>query len=116
MSAPEGALSGAMIAEAYVEESLDRGPRVLSGKPAEEALTEAATRSVLNPASPREHGWVQAHTSFAAAWTLRRHPGAAAVHFRALGGRASEYAWISMGSSPSGELRQARRVARRHST
>ncbi|MFG3198876.1 hypothetical protein ACGFYT_22390 [Streptomyces sp. NPDC048208] len=101
LDAPEGALSGAMVAEVHLEHWLslsgqERDAYLRQGHVHAE-LAEAAARSVLSPHFRRDHGWVVAQSCFAAMFSLTGDLARAAACFRALGNLASKYPWDYLG-------------------
>ncbi|MFF4537392.1 hypothetical protein [Streptomyces aureus] len=105
LSAPAGALSGGLVAEAHMEHWLDlpadgnaraaylRQPHVHA------EVVEAAERSVLHPDHRPGYGWVSVQGEFAAFFSLVGDTARAAPHFRALGNLASEYPWGYLGNA-----------------
>ncbi|MGW2649535.1 hypothetical protein ACWC2T_32620 [Streptomyces sp. NPDC001393] len=109
LGAPDGALNAGLVAEAHIEHWLDlksearteylRRPNVHA------ELTEAAARSVLHPQFRRPYGWVMVQGAFAALFSLMGDLASAAVHFRALGGLASQYPWNYLGKPAEAYVR-----------
>lgn len=93
--APPGALNAAVVAEAHIEQArAERSASAYMRQPAvREQLREAVARSVGHPAYRPVFGWVQAHSSFAYAWTLAGDRRSAAPHFAALGNRFTSFPW-----------------------
>ncbi|MFJ9537006.1 hypothetical protein ACIRPX_07105 [Streptomyces sp. NPDC101225] len=101
LAAPEGAMNGALVAEAHLERWLD-----LKGQAREEylrqdhvraELVEAADRSALHPRFHRGYGWVTAQGCFAAVFSLMGDTARAAHCFRGLGNLASDHPWSYLG-------------------
>ncbi|MET7288563.1 hypothetical protein [Streptomyces sp. NPDC005573] len=101
LNAPEGALSGAMVAEVHLEHRLAlRGQEreaYLRQPHVHAELAEAADRSVFHPQFRRDYGWVTAQSVFAAMFSLVGDLPRAAACFRALGPLASKYPWSYLG-------------------
>lgn len=102
LAAPEGSLSGGLVAEAHVEHWLDmkgddKRTEYLRQPHVHAELVEAAQRSVLHPQFGRPYGWVTVQGAFAALFSLIGDTAQAAAHFRALGNLASEYPWSYLG-------------------
>lgn len=96
LEAPEGALTGSLVAHAVIDHLLKRAnsdqPRFTN--PVLHAhLLEAGRRSVLNPAFRPVYGWVDAHNRFALAFSLLDDHGAARLHYQAIGGQFSQRVW-----------------------
>ncbi|MGV9244577.1 hypothetical protein [Streptomyces sp. NPDC003710] len=101
LGAPDGALSGGLVAEVHMEHWL-----ALRGREREEylrqghvraELVEAAERSALHPGFRRDYGWVVVQGYFAALFSLTGDLARAAACFRALGNLASQYPWADLG-------------------
>ncbi|MFC7242947.1 hypothetical protein ACFQO7_10710 [Catellatospora aurea] len=102
-AAPEGSVNALLIPEVHMEywatlrgadrDGYLRRPEVLR------EVTEAALRSVLHPSFRPVYGWVSAHSHFAWVFSLAGDHRRAAVHFRALGGFASEFPWTYLGDA-----------------
>ncbi|MGS2612981.1 hypothetical protein ACVCAH_00370 [Micromonospora sp. LZ34] len=92
---PPGALNAAVVAEAHIEQA--RAEKSATGwmrQPWVRAeLSRAVERSVEHPAYRPVHGWVQAHSTFAYAWTLAGDRRRAARHFAALRNKMTDYPW-----------------------
>ena len=102
LAAPEGSLSGGLVAEAHIEHWFDtkgddKRAEYLRQPHVHAELVEAAQRSVLHPQFGRPYGWVTVQGSFAALFSLIGDTAQAAAHFRALGNLASEYPWSYLG-------------------
>ncbi|MGC9665562.1 hypothetical protein ACNTMW_03290 [Planosporangium sp. 12N6] len=101
-SAPDGALSAAVVAEGHLERWLDlsdkEGAAYLRQPAVQQELVEAASRSVLHPSFRPAYGWVLAHNLFAAVFSLAGRYREAAVHFRAVGHLASRFPWAYLGT------------------
>jgi hypothetical protein len=93
--APGGALSAAAVAEAHIEQARqEQSPTGYLRQPwVREQLAQAVAQSVGHPAYRPVHGWVQAHSSFAYAWTLAGDRRRAAWHLAALDNRVTSYPW-----------------------
>ncbi|MEU6773351.1 hypothetical protein [Streptomyces sp. NPDC046759] len=109
LGAPDGTLNGGLVAEAHIEHWLDLKSEArteyLHRPHVHAELTEAAARSVLHPQFGRPHGWVTVQGAFAALFSLMGDTASAAVHFRALGGLASEYPWSYLGKPAESYVR-----------
>ncbi|MCR6489186.1 hypothetical protein M8542_40820 [Amycolatopsis sp. OK19-0408] len=96
-AARPGDPQGVLVPELYLERWLELGPEAggdfLRGPGIREEIAAAAATSVLHPAYRSRFGWVVAHSTFAMAFSLIGDLPRAAVHFRVLGGRASEGPW-----------------------
>ncbi len=105
LAAPEGALSGGLVAEVHMEHRLDlRGQereQYLRQDHVRAELVEAAERSVLHPGFRRGYGWVTVQGYFAAHFSLMGDMPRAAACFRALGNLASRYPWCELGKDPA---------------
>lgn len=119
-AAPEGSPNGALVAELQLERYLELAEQ--EGKSAAEAylrasdqhiaLREAAAHSVLHPAAdPGASRAVTAHNDFAAVHSAAGRPAEAAPHFRAVGDRASEFAWGYLGRDPAAVFARHRKSA-----
>ncbi len=102
LAAPEGSLSGGLVAEAHIEHwsdmnGDDKRAEYLRQPHVHAELVEAAQRSVLHPQFGRPYGWVTVQGAFAALFSLIGDTAQAAAHFRALGNLASEYPWSYLG-------------------
>ncbi|MFG2563385.1 hypothetical protein [Streptomyces sp. NPDC048496] len=99
--APEGALSGGMVAEAHMEHwiSLNGRERVeyLRQPHVHAELVEAAERSTLSPHFRPVYAWVTVQGYFAALFSLVGDHARAAACFHSLGNLASEYPWAELG-------------------
>ncbi|MFB7665016.1 hypothetical protein ACFC1R_13845 [Kitasatospora sp. NPDC056138] len=96
--APDGALSGALLAEYHIERWLDlgrgdKGAEYLRQPHVRAELADAAHRSVLHPACRARYGIVGVHGEFAMATSLAGELAQAARHFGATGGFASRFPW-----------------------
>ncbi|WP_157746322.1 hypothetical protein [Micromonospora inositola] len=93
--APPGALNAAVVAEAHIEQARAEpsASRYMRRPEVREQLRQAVARSVGHPAYRPVFGWVQAHSSFAYAWTLAGDRRSAAPHFAALGNRFTSFPW-----------------------
>lgn len=90
---PQGVLVPELHLERWLELKADAGGDYLRQPGVREEITAAASASVLHPAYRSRFGRVAAHSTFAMAFSLIGDLPRAAVHFRALGGRASEAPW-----------------------
>ena len=96
--APDGSDSGSLVAFYHLERWMEAGRgeagAAILAQPAVLAeIRDAATRSVLHPAHAPSALGIQAQSAFALAlWLAGEYPDAA-VHLRALGGRASAFPW-----------------------
>lgn len=109
-AAPEGSLSGGLVAEAHIEHWLDlkgddKRAEYLRQPHVHAELLEAAGRSVSHPAFRRPYGWVTVQGGFAALFSLIGDTEQAAAHFRALGNLASEYPWGYLGKPAEAYVR-----------
>ncbi|MET8134005.1 hypothetical protein [Streptomyces sp. NPDC005251] len=109
--APEGALSGGLVAEAHLEHWLDLSStgnartEYLRQANVHPELVEAAERSVLHPHHRPTYGWVTVQGNFAALFSLIGDTARAAAHFRALGNLASKYPWSYLGEPADAYVR-----------
>lgn len=110
-AAPRGALTGAIVAQGYLEQIFAQGTHRHVGQKAIGEVAVAAAQSVLHPETRPVPGWVSAHGSFAAAWIALKDPARAAPHLAAMGNLASVYPWQMLGGQIA--VRMARRKARR---
>ncbi|MBE1493854.1 hypothetical protein H4696_000954 [Amycolatopsis lexingtonensis] len=90
---PQGVLVPELYLEHWLELEPEAGGDYLRQPGIHEEITAAASASVLHPAYRSRFGWVAAHSTFAMAFSLIGDLPRAAVHFRVLGGRASEAPW-----------------------
>ncbi|MEU0039007.1 hypothetical protein [Streptomyces sp. NPDC006333] len=102
LNAPEGTLSGGLVAEVHLERWLDlpagqERTGYLRQAHVRSELVEAAERSVLHPHYRPAYGWVTVQGNFAALFSLMGDTLRAAAHFRALGNLATEYPWTYLG-------------------
>ncbi len=115
LAAPPGAVQGVLVAEAHIEHwaDLPAGTRTayLHGGPVRTELREAAERSVLHPDFGRDHGWVEAASTFAFVFSLIGDRRSAAPLFALLGDRATEYPWTYLGGDVAEQVRNHRRRA-----
>ncbi|MGW4491570.1 hypothetical protein [Streptomyces sp. NPDC004376] len=98
--APEGSLSGGMVAEVHFEHWVSLNARerqeYLRRPEVHAELIEAAERSTLSPHFRPDYQWVTVQGYFAAMFSLiGDHPRAAAC-FRSLNNLASEYPWTEL--------------------
>ncbi|MGN9909907.1 hypothetical protein ACTMTJ_20375 [Phytohabitans sp. LJ34] len=111
-ASPPGSVNGAVVADAHIEHWLlldrDDGEQAaatyLRRPEVQQELLWAAGHSVLNPACRPAVGWVEAHSSFAMAFSLAENYPAAAAHFNALyahGNLAAESPWDYLGDGPT---------------
>ncbi len=96
--APDGSDSGSLIAFYHLERWMEAGRgeagAAILAQPAVLAeIGDAAARSVLHPSHAPSPLGIQAQSAFALALWLAGERAAAAVHLRALGGRASAFPW-----------------------
>ena len=96
--APDGSDSGSLIAfyhlERWMEAGRDGAGAAILAQPAVLAeIRDAAARSVLHPSHVPSPLGIQAQSAFALALWLAGERADAAVHLRALGGRASAFPW-----------------------
>lgn len=97
-AAPPGSHSGALVAVYHVERWLELdgdepGRQYMTQPQVIQELRDAAARSVLHEDSRPGPLSVQAHSAFAMAFWLARREEEAAVHFRAIGDRITEFPW-----------------------
>jgi hypothetical protein len=97
-AAPPGSASGALVAMHHLERWMETGGSkpgltYLAQPTVQRELAEAARRSVLHEDFSLSPIGVEAHSAFALAFWLSERNDQAAVHLRALGGRASEFPW-----------------------
>jgi hypothetical protein len=115
LAAPPGAVQGVLVAEAHIEHWLDlpAGTRTayLNGVPVRRELREAAERSVLHPDFGRDHGWVEAASTFAFVFSLLGDRRSAAPCFEMLGDLATEYPWTYLGDDTAEQVSNHRRRA-----
>ncbi|MHC5904086.1 hypothetical protein ACVNF4_09315 [Streptomyces sp. S6] len=98
--APDGAMTGVLVADAHIEHwlSLDgQGAAYMRGVDVLQDLRNAAAISLRHPAYRPDLSSVAAHSTFALAFSLGGHHADAAPHFAALGDRASEHPWAYLG-------------------
>ncbi len=103
-SAPPGGGGGIITADVHLECCMEatkaeraeylRRPAVF------QELVAAAHESVLHPAYRARFGWIGAHSVFAAVFSIAGDYPRAAVHFQALGSRASETPWNCLTGDP----------------
>ncbi|MGW2914092.1 hypothetical protein ACWC9X_26990 [Streptomyces asoensis] len=108
-AAPDGSVSGALVAIVHIEHALDldgghkaaymRSPSV------HHDLRNAAQVSVLHPAHRPDWDTVGAHNAFAFAFSFGGHLADAAAHFAALGDRATDDPWDCMPDKKAAFLR-----------
>ncbi|MFF5080169.1 hypothetical protein ACFY36_24205 [Actinoplanes sp. NPDC000266] len=111
LAAPEGAVQGLLVVDAYLEHWIelpeDEGRRFFEGEQVRAEIYEAARRSVLHPAFGRDYGWVHAASSFALIFSMLGDRASTAAMFRMLGDLAEEYPWHYLGD-PATEIRARR--------
>lgn len=112
--APPGSHNGALVPIVHIERWLDLdagkpGAAYMAQQAVVDELTGAASRSVLHDDYVGGPLGVQAHSCFAMAFWLAGRNERAAVHFAALGDRATEFPWMYTFDAPAqlGELRDA---------
>lgn len=116
-AARPGDAQGVLVADLHLERWLDLGTqdglKHLRQPSVHEELVAAAASSVLHPAYRSRFGWVGAHSVFAMVFSLIGDEPRAAVHFRALDGRATEFPWAYL-PDPAAEYerRRARALAK----
>ncbi len=103
--APDGSDSGSLIAFYHLERWMEAGRgeagAAILAQPAVLAeIADAAARSVLHPSHVPSPLGIQAQSAFALALWLAGERADAAVHLRALGGRASAFPWDHAISGP----------------
>jgi hypothetical protein len=103
--APDGSDSGSLIAfyhlERWMEAGRDEAGAAILAQPAVlDEIRDAAARSVLHPSHVPGPLGIQAQSAFALALWLAGERADAAVHLRALGGRASAFPWDHAISGP----------------
>ena len=96
--APDGSDSGSLVAFYHLERWMEAGRgeagAAILAQPAVLAeIADAAARSVLHPSHVPSPLGIQAQSAFALALWLAGERADAAVHLRALGGRASAFPW-----------------------
>jgi hypothetical protein len=96
--APDGSDSGSLIAFYHLERWMEAGrgeagAAILAQPAVLDEIRDAASRSVLHPSHVPSPLGIQAHSAFALALWLAGARAEAAVHLRALGGRASAFPW-----------------------
>jgi hypothetical protein len=96
--APDGSDSGSLVAFYHLERWMEAGRgepgAAILAQPAVLAeIGDAAARSVLHPSHVPSPLGIQAQSAFALALWLAGERADAAVHLRALGGRASAFPW-----------------------
>lgn len=100
-SSPPGSPNGLLVPLAHTEHAatLDaEAEKAYLADPAVHAdVRQAAAHSVLHPAYRGGYYHWAAHNYFAAFWSLCGRPQEAAVHFHAVGNRATEMAWYILG-------------------
>ena len=102
-AAPAGSNSHALVAIHHIERwaAADHDGTELLKDPAVLAeLRDAAARSARHASAPLDPVSVQAHNAFVMAFWLGDHKADAAVHVRALSGRASEFPWRYVSGTP----------------
>ncbi|MDY0909100.1 hypothetical protein [Microbacterium sp. CFBP9034] len=103
--APPGSHSGALVPIVHIERWLDAdgdaGGAYMAQPSVVEEVTDAAARSVLHPDYAAGPIGVQTHSAFAMALWLAGRNELAAVHFAALGGRATEFPWAYTFDDPT---------------
>lgn len=97
-AAPPGAVNPVLVAEAHLERWLNAPgtPQYTKAVRTEQVraeLSEAAHKSVLNPAVRRDYRYYTAHSTFALAFTVAGTWSTAAPHFRAAGRYHSGIWW-----------------------
>ncbi|BBH69967.1 hypothetical protein ACTI_66520 [Actinoplanes sp. OR16] len=110
LTAPAGAHTATLVAEAHLEGWLESGDHYFRRPEVRRDVVAAAERSVLHPEFRRGIGWVQVVNTFALAFTLMRERESAAAMFRAAGPYCSAYPWFYR-DSPVAAFRQARAQA-----
>jgi len=110
LAAPPGSLSGALVADAYIEHwfelvPMQRGPYFAAAR---DELHYAAHRSIWHPGFPRSAGWVHAASTFAMAFSLSGDEQAAASTFSLLGNLASDRPWDYLGQDVAAVVRARR--------
>jgi hypothetical protein len=114
-AAPDGSGCAVIVADAHIEHWLDlSGPAdhaYMAGAAVRDDLRFAAEVSVWHPAYQGDAGWVQAHNTFAMAFSLGGHLRDAARHFAVLGDRASESPWDYLADDPKAAFAKHRRAA-----
>ncbi|WP_426504979.1 hypothetical protein ACPPVO_45805 [Dactylosporangium sp. McL0621] len=115
--AEPGSLSGAIAANAQLEQALQENyvrdiRQYLARADVRRRLEAAAERTVLHADFAPGHGWVNAHSAFAAAFSLGGHIAAARPHLQALGPFVAPYGWEQVSAKWPDLVRQARRDAR----
>jgi len=98
--APDGAMTGVLVADAHIEHWLslgDQGGAYMRGVNVLQDLRNAAAISLRHPAYRPDLSSVAAHSTFALAFSLGGHHADAAPHYAALGERASEHPWAYLG-------------------
>jgi hypothetical protein len=111
-----GTLSGAVVANAHIEQAFADGQayRVgdyLSRRQVRDKLAAAAARTVLHGDFDPEHGWVRAHSAFAFAFYQGGDLPRAAQHLARLGNLMSPYGWEQMSNTWKSDYRHAGRTA-----
>jgi hypothetical protein len=96
--APDGSDSGSLVAFYHLERWMeagrgDAGAAILAQPAVLAEIEDAAARSVLHPSHVPSPLGIQAQSAFALALWLAGERAAAAVHLRALDGRASAFPW-----------------------
>jgi hypothetical protein len=111
-AAPPGAVQGTLVADAHLEQwmaiagsDLDAAAAYLASEPVRGALHRAAQHSVWHPQFRAEHGWVQAASSFAMAFSLMGDRPAAAATFARLGPLAHRWPWEYLGDDVAATIR-----------
>jgi hypothetical protein len=112
-----GSLGGAIAAHAQLEQALNENyvrdlRQYLARADVRRKLEAAAAQTVLHPDFEPGHGWVSAHSAFAAAFNLGGHIAASRPHLQALGSFADAYGWEQVSDTWKELVQQARRDAR----
>ncbi|MDY7087092.1 MAG: hypothetical protein SYR96_18500 [Actinomycetota bacterium] len=114
LAAPPGAVQGMLVAGGHIEHWSDlskkAGDAYLSSEPVRRELHEAADRSVLHPEFGRDHGWVQAVSTFAFVFSMMGDMRRAGQLFTALGDVFTELPWGYLGD-PAEQFELYRRRA-----
>ncbi|MET7397670.1 hypothetical protein ABZS66_29705 [Dactylosporangium sp. NPDC005572] len=112
-----GSLGGAIAAQAQMEQALNEYyvrdiRQYLARADVRKKIEAAAAQTVLHPDFVPGHGWVTAHSAFAAAFHLGGHIAASRPHLQALGSFADPYGWDQISTKWKELVRLARRDAR----
>ena len=105
-AAPPGSHSGALVPIVHIERWLDLdagqpGAAYMAQSAVVDELRDAAARSVLHADDVGGPLGVQAHSAFAMAFWLADRHDLAAVHFAALGDRATDFPWTYTFDDPA---------------